>query len=106
MINSCFLIHRRNRKITPGESSYVILKDSVKSEPEYFYADLLNTRTNVKLKLHFYALANDTARLKIDEAEPLRQRYEVKESLLEDLKYDRFVKLLWFHFFADIMLTF
>ncbi|KAG1665345.1 Neutral alpha-glucosidase AB [Nymphon striatum] len=79
---------RRNRKIVARESSYVLQKDTIKTEPSYFSGEILNTQNNVVLKLEFFSLANNTGRLKINEKNPIKARYEVKESLVSELKYD------------------
>ena len=60
----------------PGQSPYVALLDTVQADPTKISLDLINTNNNVLLKLELIALQNNMARLKINEATPLKARYE------------------------------
>lgn len=54
-----------------------MLMDSLKISSSQISVQLLNTKTNVRLVLDLYGLQGNTARLKINELEPLKPRYEI-----------------------------
>ena len=68
---------RRHRSLQPGQSPYKVLMDSLKISSSQISVQLLNTKTNVRLVLDLYGLQGNTARLKINELEPLKPRYEI-----------------------------
>lgn len=51
--------------------------DSLKISSSRISVQLLNTKTNVRLVLDLYGLQGNTARVKINELEPLKPRYEI-----------------------------
>lgn len=51
--------------------------DSLKISSSQISVQLLNTKTNVRLVLDLYGLQGNTARVKINELEPLKPRYEI-----------------------------
>lgn len=51
--------------------------DTVKVNPSDAEMQLLNTVNNVRLLLQVYAVKDNMARLKINELEPIRTRYEI-----------------------------
>ena len=51
--------------------------------------DVLNTRNNVMLKAEVYTLEGNMFRLKINEKEPIRERYEVEGALVGEPKLRR-----------------
>lgn len=61
----------------PGNSPYIVLMDSLKISLSQISVQLLNTKTNVRLVLDLYGLQGNTARVKINELEPLKPRYEI-----------------------------
>lgn len=61
----------------PGNSPYKVLMDSLKISSSQISVQLLNTKTNVRLVLDLYGLQGNTARVKINELEPLKPRYEI-----------------------------
>lgn len=68
---------RRHRSMQPGNSPYKVLMDSLKISSSQISVQLLNTKTNVRLVLDLYGLQGNTARVKINELEPLKPRYEI-----------------------------
>lgn len=68
---------RRHRSMQPGNSPYIVLMDSLKKSSSQISVQLLNTKTNVRLVLDLYGLQGNTARVKINELEPLKPRYEI-----------------------------
>lgn len=61
----------------PGASPYVVLMDSIKTKGTSVEVQLLNRNSNVRLLLQVSALKDNSARVKIDELEPIRKRYEI-----------------------------
>uniref|UniRef100_A0A8W8IBF8 Neutral alpha-glucosidase AB n=1 Tax=Magallana gigas TaxID=29159 RepID=A0A8W8IBF8_MAGGI len=68
---------KRHRSMQPGNSPYIVLMDSLKISSSQISVQLLNTKTNVRLVLDLYGLQGNTARVKINELEPLKPRYEI-----------------------------
>ncbi|XP_064599881.1 neutral alpha-glucosidase AB-like [Liolophura sinensis] len=68
---------RRHRAMQPNQSPYVILMDSLVIHPYKIEVQVLNKVNNVKLHLELYALEENMARLKINELEPIKPRYEI-----------------------------
>lgn len=88
--NQCGLSHcRRNRALTPGQSPYVVVADSVTIGDTGCEMDILNTGNNVLLRAEVSTLEDSMFRLKIKEKSPLRQRYEVEGALASDPKLER-----------------
>ena len=81
---------RRNRAIKSGESPYTVLKESVVFADNTIEANILNTRNNITLQLQLFTLEKNTARFKISEINPIRPRYEVKDSLVTEPKSVRY----------------
>ena len=80
---------RRNRAITPGESPYTVVADSVSIEDTGCTMDILNTRNNVLLTAEVSTLEDSMFRLKIKEKTPLRPRYEVEGALAAEPTRER-----------------
>lgn len=70
-------IFRRHRAVPSGQSPYVLLMDSLKIQRTNVQVQLLNTKNNVRLLLDLYGLQGNTARLKINELNPIKARYEI-----------------------------
>ncbi|XP_069116390.1 neutral alpha-glucosidase AB-like isoform X2 [Argopecten irradians] len=68
---------KRHRAVPSGESPYVILMDSLKIQSTNVQVQLLNTKNNVRLLLELYGLQENTARLKINELNPIKPRFEI-----------------------------
>ena len=91
--------YRRNRAITPGESPYTMVADSISIEDTGCTMDILNTKNNVLLTAEVSTLEDSMFRLKIKEKAPLRPRYEVEGALVGEPKRERWRKVLcWFTF--------
>jgi len=75
---------RNNRAIQPGESPYSIVKDSIAFTESSIDVNILNKKTNVLLNLKLQTLEKNTVRFRINEANPIRPRYEVKDVLTQD----------------------
>lgn len=63
--------------MTPGQSAYEVITETVNVQSTSVNLQLLNTVTNVKLTLELSGLERSTARIKINEVEPIKQRYEI-----------------------------
>lgn len=73
---------RRHRAVKPGQSPYVILENTLSVTEEGATVDLLNERTRVYFTLEIYPLKDATLRLKINEKNPIRQRFEEPYALV------------------------
>ncbi|OAD68408.1 glucosidase II catalytic ROT2/GLS2 [Phycomyces blakesleeanus NRRL 1555(-)] len=58
------------------KSPYIILKDSVKLGDSKVYAEVKNTETDVLLTLDLFILQDNTARIRINEKNPIKPRYD------------------------------
>eukprot|EP00794_Sanderia_malayensis_P020167 gene20167-22142_t len=83
---------RRNRAIEEGKSPFSILPDSVIFNSGLIKANICNCKTNVILVLTVEVLQNNTTRFRINELDPIRPRYECKESLVDDPVHASYVK--------------
>ncbi|XP_033124812.1 neutral alpha-glucosidase AB-like isoform X2 [Anneissia japonica] len=75
---------KRTRKIPPGQSPYVALLDSLQSSGGVVKLNVLNTKSGVVLSLEVHGLKSNMVRLKINELHPIKQRYEVPDTLIRD----------------------
>ncbi len=78
------LICRRNRAIQEGTSPFSILPDTLVFGADSIRGNIRNANTNVTLVLIIEALQKNTARIRINELNPIRPRYECKDSLVKD----------------------
>ncbi|XP_013773829.1 neutral alpha-glucosidase AB-like isoform X2 [Limulus polyphemus] len=72
---------RRNRNMQPGESPYYLLMNNLKVSPTKIESRLANAKTGVLYTLEISALMDGMLRMKINEATPIRQRFEATEAL-------------------------
>ena len=77
-------LYSNNRAIQPGDSPYLVVKDSITFTESSFDVHLLNKKSNVLLNLKLQTLQNNTARFRITEVNPIRPRYEVKDVLIKE----------------------
>ncbi|CAF4324537.1 unnamed protein product [Rotaria magnacalcarata] len=79
---------RRQRKYKPDRSSYEIDLNTIKIVKSGHLRCLLldNTKSHVKFKLDIFTLEHNSLRVKINERNPIRRRYEVKHSLVGEPK--------------------
>ncbi|CAF3417293.1 unnamed protein product [Rotaria socialis] len=79
---------RRQRKYKPDRSSYEIDLNTIKIVKSGHLRCLLldNTKSHIKFKLDIFTLEHNSLRVKINERNPIRQRYEVKHSLVGEPK--------------------
>lgn len=75
---------RLNRAIQPGESPYSVIKDSIVFSDSSIDVNILNTKRNVTLKLKVQTLKKNSVRFSINEANPIRERYQVKDVLIQE----------------------
>lgn len=68
---------RRHRAMQPGSSPYVVLMDSIKVMGTGIEVQLLNRKNNVRLSLQVSAVKDNSARVKINELDPIKKRYEI-----------------------------
>ena len=61
----------------PGSSDYVVQASSLRLSKTSLMVDVLNTKNNVRFLLQVYGLQHGIFRVKLVEAEPIRQRYEI-----------------------------
>ena len=79
---------RRQRNYKPETSPYEVDLDSMKViNSGHLQFVLFNTlKSHVKFQLDLYTLEHDTLRVKINEINSLRKRYEVEYVLVDELK--------------------
>ncbi|CAG5114994.1 unnamed protein product, partial [Candidula unifasciata] len=107
LLCTCFGVHRENfrtcdqsgfckrhRNLQPGTSNYVVQPSTLRISKTSLMVDVVNTKTNVRFLLQGYGLVNSIFRVKLVEAEPIRERYEIPvgislfaEPVEEELKY-------------------
>ncbi|KAG2205709.1 hypothetical protein INT47_008066 [Mucor saturninus] len=79
---------RRNRAYADDAASspYALVKDSIHTQEDRIHADILNTETNIVLTLQVHVLKDNTARVRINEKQPIKPRYEdhVKFTLVKE----------------------
>jgi alpha 1,3-glucosidase len=78
----CFFVCRRNRALSPGTSAYEVVADSLKIEADSASFDLLNAANGVTFLAEIFPLRDRTVRIKVNEKNPIRERYEVKGALV------------------------
>ncbi|KAM4722522.1 neutral alpha-glucosidase AB isoform 4-T4 [Rhinophrynus dorsalis] len=72
----------RQRKLEPGSSPYRALLGSVKLSADKLEVQLINDKTQVSLLLEVFGLDGNMTRIKINEINPLKPRYEVPDVLV------------------------
>jgi len=83
---------RRIRGTKEGSAPYSVLPESVVFDPDSVKANILNSRNNVTLALTIDTLQKNTARIRIKELNPIRARYECKDTLVKEpvkIKYSK-----------------
>jgi len=75
---------KRCRAVQPGESSYEVDVDTIHVTSTKLEALLTNQKNGVKFKLDLVGQADNTFRLKINEAYPLKPRFEVPLVLVSE----------------------
>ncbi|KAG0177650.1 hypothetical protein DFQ29_004616 [Apophysomyces sp. BC1021] len=58
------------------QSPYVLIKDSIRMDDSKLLADVKNTETEIVLTLDVHVLQDNTARVRINEKNPIKPRYE------------------------------
>ena len=81
-----YIFLRRNRALPKGEPPYKIDPDSVAVQYTGCTMDVINTRSNVVLQAEVFTLEGNVFRLKINEKDGLRPRYEVEGALIGEPK--------------------
>lgn len=82
---------RRHRNIQPGHSPYHIDMNSFKVDSTHIEGVIVNTQTGVTLKLDLFALKDNMLRMKLNELNPIKQRFEAKEALLGEPELSKYV---------------
>lgn len=79
---------RRQRKYRPDVSPYQVdFKSMIKDDNGHLQFKMINTLVdNVQFQLDIFTLDHRTLRVKINEINSLRKRYEVKDSLVTEPK--------------------
>lgn len=75
---------KRCRAVQPGASSYEVELDTLHTTATGLDTLLVNNKNGVKFKLSIIGLADNTFRLKINEAYPLKTRFEVPLVLVSE----------------------
>ncbi|XP_069692372.1 neutral alpha-glucosidase AB [Periplaneta americana] len=80
---------RRCRGLQPGRSAYELNLNTLKVDPSSIEAELVNTENGVRFHFQLFALKDGTFRMKINEWEPLKPRYEVQYALVDEPSLDK-----------------
>ena len=72
---------KRLRSLPEEESSYKLLLDTVHATDYKVEALIENTKNNVRFRMELFGLQDSTFRLKINEAYPIKPRFEVPLAL-------------------------
>ncbi|XP_065662166.1 neutral alpha-glucosidase AB isoform X2 [Hydra vulgaris] len=75
---------KRNRRIQPGVSPFAILSDTVQFNDGSIIARVLNSNTNITFLLTIDTLYESTARVRVNEIDPIRFRHIVFETLIKE----------------------
>ncbi|KAK7471500.1 hypothetical protein BaRGS_00035839 [Batillaria attramentaria] len=85
---------KRQRALEHGQSMHVVLPDTLKVSKNSATLEVLDKKTDVRFLLNIFGLKDNTFRVKLSEAKPLRERYEpplgdvlIKEPEREDIVY-------------------
>ena len=70
--------------MTPGQSPYTAILDTVKLTDGVISMNILNTKKNVLLGLELHGLQNNMVRMKINEVSPAKPRYEVPDVIVAE----------------------
>ena len=89
LIHEFLIFFRRNRAIPLGESPYSIVPGSIQFSDSIIDVQILNNKTNVVLSLQVIILQHNTVRFKINEINPIHQRYEVQDVLVGEPTHSR-----------------
>ena len=82
-------ISRRNRALQPGDSPYDVDPGSVVIGEMGCQLDVINRKTGVVLGADITSLEGNMYRVRINEKNPMRQRYEVEGVLVGEPKTER-----------------
>ncbi|XP_039616684.1 neutral alpha-glucosidase AB isoform X2 [Polypterus senegalus] len=75
---------KRQRNVKPGNSPYRALLNSLELTEKNIKVQLINEVNKVPLLLEIYGLEGNMTRIKINELNPLKPRYEVPDVLIQD----------------------
>ena len=75
---------KRGRLVQPGPSSYEVEDNTLHTTPTSLDTLVINNKNGVKFKLSIIGLTDNTFRLKINEAYPLKPRFEVPLVLVSE----------------------
>ncbi|KAI6068253.1 Neutral alpha-glucosidase C isoform X1 [Aix galericulata] len=76
--------YRRQKLLCPGKSLYRALLDSVTLSDENVKFQIIHEENKVLLQVEIYEIEGSIFRIKINEAAPLRARYEVPDVLIKE----------------------
>ncbi|XP_065610840.1 neutral alpha-glucosidase C isoform X2 [Cyrtonyx montezumae] len=76
--------YRRQKLLHPGKSLYQALLDTVTLSDENVKFQIIHEENKVLLQVEIYEIEGNIFRLKINEAAPLRARYEVPDVLIKE----------------------
>ncbi|XP_070181942.1 neutral alpha-glucosidase AB-like isoform X2 [Littorina saxatilis] len=86
---------KRHRALEPGTSSYAASASSMKLNPTSVSLDVLEKKSDVKFTLTIFGLKDNTFRIRLEEKDAMRKRYEppvgdvlIKVPEGEELKYN------------------
>ncbi|XP_051872354.1 neutral alpha-glucosidase C-like [Pristis pectinata] len=83
--------YRRQKKLLPGNSPYHALLDTIDVSDCRAKLQLLNEENKVSLFVEVFVLEDKVIRIKVNELNPLKPRYEVPDVIINELLSQRLV---------------
>jgi alpha 1,3-glucosidase len=80
---------KRQRNYKPDISPYVVQSDTLKIQYGHLTAQVLNTKNSVLFVMDLYLLKDNRFRFRLNELNPLKKRYEVEDTIVDDLQQER-----------------
>lgn len=81
---------RRHRAVKPGESPYALLTNTVTVNDAGLVGDVINENNRIVFTLEIYPLKDSTVRIKINEKNPIKPRFEDPYALVKDIHGESF----------------
>jgi hypothetical protein len=84
-----YLNQRRQRSYKPDISPYVVQPDTLKTSYGHLNAQVLNSKNSILFTMDIYLLKENRLRFRLNELNPLKKRYEVEDTIIDDLQQEK-----------------
>lgn len=81
---------KRHRNFKPDEPEFMVKSDTVKIENGHLSGQCENTKNSVLFSLDMYLLKDNRIRFRVNELNPMKERFEVKDVIIDDLTQEKF----------------